>query len=205
MEQMFSDRAAPRTGRLAFGSATTLLYYESLYYESASGAGADRQTHLELQRVTGGTAARTRVLPGPLADGDQALGLLADEKWLTPTEGGSQPDATPEDLIPVFRTMFPTGALVDLLTLEGVREMRELDRQLLAETLPAAMRCLTDGTTMALVHGRWMTPIYDGGVLRLVCFVPSEPDPERLKSWRAALRSWQLSRLPVASSVGALT
>jgi hypothetical protein len=50
-----------------------------------------------------------------------------------------------------------------------------------------------------------MTAIYDRGVLRLVGFLPAAADPERVRLWRAAIRTWQLSSLPLGSPVGALT
>jgi hypothetical protein len=196
MEKMFDD-PVHRTGRLAYASATRLLYYER-----TSSADHDRQTHLELQRVTGGTASRTRALPGPSVDGGQAGRRLIDEKWLSAPEDGSQSASTLESLIPTFREIFPSGTLVDLGTLAGAREVCQLDRQVLAETLPAAMRCLDDGTTMTFLQGHWMTPIYDRGVLRLVFFLPAEADTERVRLWRTAIRNWQLSPLPLGSPVG---
>jgi hypothetical protein len=202
MEKMFNDPAAARTGRFAFASTTTVLYYERLYYErGAEAGGGRRRTHLEVQRITGGMASRTRVLPDPL-EGRDVQGVLVDEKWLSPVQYESPSTCTVESLISTFRTIFPDGALVDLLTLAGAREVGELDQQTLAETLPAAMKCLADGATMAPLQGRWMTPIYDGGVLRLVCFLPAEVDQERVRMWRTAIRNWQLSSLPIASPVG---
>lgn len=150
------------TGHFTYRSATSLLYYERI-----SGTDAPRTaTHVALLERTGAAACGTAVhsLPVPSS---------RDE---------------PGDLVGVFRSLFTDGIVFDTQTLTGATEMRTLDPAVLAGAIPAALAALEDGTSVVAVAGRWLTPVYRGGLLRRIFVLPADADPAALRSWRAAVR-----------------
>lgn len=68
--------------------------------------------------------------------------------------------------------------------------MRDLDPSVLATALPAAMRSLEDGTNVVAVSGRWLTAIHHRGRLRLLFFLPPEPEPAAFQRWLGIVKAW---------------
>ncbi len=151
------------TGHFAYRSPTSVLYYQRL-----PGAGAARPpAHVVLLERTGGATSHGTVLPG-------------------------EPDPSsaedPAELIRIFRSLFPDGIVFDTETRSGAAAMRSLDPAVLAAAVPAALSGLEDGDSMVAAAGRWLTPLYRKGVLRLIFVAPPEPDRQALKAWRQAVR-----------------
>lgn len=154
------DKTFDGTGHFTFRSSTSLLYYERT-------DGTGPPAHLALMEMTGGAAGRGAALTGAPAPGD---------------------DEGLDGLIAAFRDMFPAGIVFDAETLHGAADMRTLDPAVLAGVIPAALGALEDGNAVVAVSGRWLTPLYRGGMLRLIFVLPDEVDPDRFKGWREAVR-----------------
>lgn len=184
------------SGHFAYLSATKVIYYQRISRDAGTAS-----LHVLLPALTGGITARGQSLQKASATGQEAVDLLIARKWIQP-EPAESSLATPESLIRSFNELFPDGVAVDVETTMGTSELRDWDRQLLAETLPAALRCLESGLVMVPAAGRWVTPIYFGGSLRLLCFLPPDPDGEQVKAWRTSVRAWQLSAVESGVPVG---
>ena len=89
-----------------------------------------------------------------------------------------------------FRAMFPDGVVLDLQTREGRRAARGLEQNLLVGLLPMAMKSLDQGAVVTLVSERWVSPIFYGGELRLICILPPEVDSDRFRRWRRTVNTW---------------
>ena len=152
------NRTFADTGHFAFRSSTSLLYYQR---------GDDTRMPIHLMSMTGGAAR-----PGA---------TLTD----APAPG---PSGGIDDLIAGFRALFAEGIVFDAETLDGAADMRSLDPAVLAGVVPAALQALQDGTAVVPVSGRWLTPIFRGGTLRLIFVLPADPGPAQLKSWRETVR-----------------
>ncbi len=186
-----------KKGHIAYRATSKVIYYQRV-----SDVDSEQQPQLALQATAGGTAARGRSLPGPVQNGRAALDGLVAEKWIRLIDEG-MPSNTPESLSAQFRTLFPDGVVADLETLDGTREMRNIDQSLLAQALPSATQCLEDGTIMVLVSNRWLTPIFHRGTLRLLFVLPSDPEATRVRSWKTIVRGWNVSSLAPNVTVGA--
>ncbi len=156
------DQTFEGNGHFAFRSSTSLLYYSR---DDGTGVPA----HLALMERTGGAAS----LGAPLAD--------------APTPGGSGHTA---DLIAEFRALFADGIVFDAETLDGATDMCSLEPAVLAGAVPAALDALRDGNAVVPVSGRWLTPIFREGTLRLILVLPADPDPARLRTWRETVRRY---------------
>jgi hypothetical protein len=178
-------------GHFAYGSTTKLLYYERFPSGSGDPEGP-RQVHLALQAMTGGAASRGRGLPAAAPDGRTALEDVLTMNWLPPTRDDHHPPADLDDLRSVFRGIFPDGAVFDTQTLDGASDMRELDSEFLAGVLPAAVNSMEDGVDTILLAGRRLTPLYRGGVLRLLFILPAGAEPARVRDWLGTVRAWHL-------------
>lgn len=189
-------------GYFAYGSATKLLYYERSPGGSADTTSAGA-AYLGLQAMTGGAASRGRGLAGAAPDGRSALDTVLAEQWLPPAREDQHCPADLDDLKSVFREIFPDGTVFDTETLSGAVEMRELAPDFLAGAVPAATASMEDGTGTVVLANRRLTPLYRGGVLRLLFILPGDPEPARLRSWLDTVRAWHL--YPTTESVGVRT
>lgn len=150
------------TGHLAFSSPSKLLIYERV------GPGDNRsRIHLAIQAATGGAANR-----------GARLTHIED--------AGSPPDQ--DTLKTSFREAFRDGVIVDLVTHEGQREIRDLDPNLLAVILPESIRSLEDGNCVIRVADRWLTPIFHDGLLRLLLLLPAGVDAGELRRWVSTVK-----------------
>ncbi len=183
-------------GHFAYGSTTTLVYYERFPPGSTDTTGA-RQTGLALQSMTGGAAGRGRGMAGVAPHGRAALDSVLAGKWLPATRDDHSSPVGLDDLRAEFRRIFPDGTAFDAETLDGATEMRELDPAFLAGVLPAAATSVEDGLDTVVLEGRRMTPVYCGGLLRLLFVLPADPEPARLRDWLDTVRAWHLG--PVAT------
>ena len=103
-----------------------------------------------------------------------------DEAWADDTE----------TLASQFETYFPDGIALDMEK-PGRRQMLAgLDQTLLVGILPMAVKSLTEGTLLTSVSGRWVTPVFHRGKLRLIFILPPECDRDRLRQWRRAVNTW---------------
>lgn len=150
------------TGHFAYRSPTSVLYYERI-----SDADPRPPAHLALLERSGGAAAPGRILSGPLEP--------------------ARPE-DPAELASTFRTLFADGIVFDTESLSGAAQMRTLEPAVLAAAVPAALTGLDDGDCTVPVAGRWLTPLYRKGVLRLIFVLPADPDPATLKTWRETVR-----------------
>lgn len=173
------------TGYFAFLSPTTLVHYQR-----ASDDDYDRAPHLTLQAVTGGAVSRGRFLGAPTADGAGALERVVAEEWIPPT--GDVAKDGPEVVKSEFREIFVEGIVLDLETAEGQRDMRALERGVIARVLPTAVRSLGEGAHVVQVSGRWITPIFHRGKMRLIFVLPPNVEPEQFQAWLRSVRAWQL-------------
>lgn len=151
------------TGHFTYRSPDSLLFYQRL---PANPDPARTPVHIALLERTGG-AASGATLAGPPS---------------------APPPADQQDLIGLFRRLFRDGIVFDTRTLAGATDMRTLDPTVLAGAVPAALAAAEDGAVVAAVAGRWLTPCYRGGTLRLLFVLPADADPSALRSWRAAVR-----------------
>ncbi|MCH9667321.1 MAG: hypothetical protein K0U76_03250 [Actinomycetia bacterium] len=175
------------TGYFSFRSSTTLVYYIR-----TSNDEAQPPPHLRFQELTGGAANHGKVLAAPTRNGSEALERLATEKWIQPLGDVSSRPEDPGILRSKFRTLFPEGVVFDLETLEGTRDMRSLKRSLLAGALPTAMKGLEDGAIVVPLSGRWLTPIFHRGRLRLLLLLPPDPEDALLESWLRIVQAWHI-------------
>ncbi|WP_099025107.1 hypothetical protein [Mycolicibacterium palauense] len=184
------------TGHFAFRSPTSLLFYER------AGAAGETPAHLLLQASTGGVVGRGRCLPGAPDAGADTVDRLVADGWVT---GGQDTETVGETsgeagvaetdwLCRRFRNLFPDGIVFDLTTLDGARDMRALEPNVLATALPVAATSLERGQFVAPLADRWLTAVYDRAQLRMLLVLPAEPDDALVRRWLRIGRSWQVSR-----------
>lgn len=154
------------SGHFAYQSPTTVLYYQRLTADRS--ADELMPAHVALMERTGGVACRGAVLH---------------------EESSREACGSPAELTQEFRSVFPDGIVFDTETLSGAAAMRTLDPAVLAAAVPAALSGLEDGTSVVPASGRWLTPLYRQGELRLMFILPPDPGRAALKAWREALRS----------------
>ena len=65
-----------------------------------------------------------------------------------------------------------------------------MQQSVLVGLLPAAMKSIDQGTVVASVSNRWVTPIFYEGKLRLIFVLPAEFDTDRLRHWRRTVNTW---------------
>jgi len=170
-------------GHLAFRSPSNLVFYERTTTKNTGS-----QPHLALQTATGGAANRAEILPTAMENGQRALDRIVSEEWLAPFDDTSPNDT--EALESDFRATFPDGVVVDLQKREGRLAARGLEQNLLVGLLPMAMKSLDQGAVMTSVSQRWVSPISQGGGLRLIFILPSEVDGDRFRRWRRTVNTW---------------
>jgi hypothetical protein len=158
---------------------------EMLYFESDADADTHRRPDLALQAVTGGALSRGRCVRVPTANGRNTVG---DIGWLTPIPEASENMGSLEA---AFRDMFPDGIAFDLATLDGARDMRDLDQAVLARTVPVALTSIEQGAAVVAASGRWLTPVYHLGTLRVIFVLPADTDPVLLAHWRDTVKAWR--------------
>ncbi|MCH9730405.1 MAG: hypothetical protein K0U84_12155 [Actinomycetia bacterium] len=177
-------------GHLAFRSSTTLLFFQrSVDSDSDSDSDSEQESLLALQTITGGAVNRATALPRPATNGRDARDRIVAGDWIPPVYG-SPPPETVEALIAEFRRLFADGLVFDLQTREGAQDMRGLEQNVLATALPRAIASLEDGANVVRASDRWLTPIYRWGRLRLLLFMPADPDQASFKSWLHTVKSW---------------
>ncbi len=197
MQQTFDGK-----GRLAFRSSTTLVYFErspvGVPAERAqresppeSDPESHRASHVALQAITGGAANRATSLRAPVTNGRDALDQIMTDGWIKPVDTRIRLESL-TSLRSEFQALFAAGIAFDVRTLEGKRDMRNLEPSLLARALPTAMASLEDGATVVLVSDRWVTPIHQRGRLRLLLVLPPDPAPEAFKTWLQTVKAWNL-------------
>ena len=165
-------------GHFAFRSPKEMLYFES-------DANDQRRPDLALQAVTGGALSRGRCVRVPTANGGSGIG---DVGWLAPIAEASDDTSS---LKAAFRGIFPDGICFDLETLDGARDMRELDQAVLARTVPVALTSIEQGAAVVAASGRWLTPVYHLGTLRVIFVLPADTDPVLLARWRETVKAWR--------------
>jgi hypothetical protein len=153
-------RTLAERGHLALGSPTRIRYYDRR-------GDLGPPAHLAVTEMTGGALGRgTSLPPGPLVT---ACGDIYA-------------------LVAAFRSQFPDGIVFDAETAAGATEMRTLDPAVLARVLPAALATPADGTDVVDAAGRWITPVFRDGTLRLILVLPDSPDPAKVRAWRRRVR-----------------
>ena len=150
-------------GHFAFRSPTNLMYCETTRNPAGS-------TALAVQRMTGCAAHAVRR--------DRTSSAVVEAP---PTE---------DALVDRFRSLFPDGAVFDLQTLAGAKELRAADAALLATALPTAAASLEDGLGVVPLCGRSITPVYRGAILRLLLITPDSADAADLKTWARNVKAW---------------
>ena len=175
-------------GYFAFRSSTTLVYYKRTSKDES-----EPQPHLALQLTTGGAANHGRFLQAPIKNGRDALDRLVAERWIQPLAEVMAQQDDPEILVSKFRMLFADGIVFDLETLEGTRDMQGLEQSQLAGALPAAIKGLEDGAIVVPLSGRWLTPIFHQGELRLLFLLPPDPETELFESWLRIVKAWNVS------------
>ena len=108
--------------------------------------------------------------------------------WLTPIADASDDTGS---LKAAFRGIFPSGTVFDLETLDGARDMRELDQAVLARTVPMALASIEQGAAVIAASGRWISQVYHLGTLRVIFVLPAEHDPVLLTRWRDTVKAWR--------------
>lgn len=161
-------------GHFAFPSPTNVLYYERI---SDDRNGTGMASALALQTMSGATANRAEA-------GSSAVSRLLAHPGTGP--------ATLREMVTQFHSLFPDGIVFHAPTLQGAKQMRDLDPALLARAIPTAVASLESGAVTISVSDRWLTPVFRRGVLRLLFVLPADPDPQRIKDWRSIIRSWNL-------------
>jgi hypothetical protein len=175
-------------GHLAFRSSTTLVFYERVTNDDTD--ERDRQPHLTLQTITGGAANRAEIVPAPLANGREALDRIIAEEWTPPIDEAAALPDSPEVLKSAFFAIFPDGIVLDMDTREGTRDVRQLEQGVLAGILPTAMKSLDQGAVVTAVSGRWISPIFHQGKLRLIFVLPPEFASVLFRRWRRTVNTW---------------
>ena len=171
-------------GHFAFRSRAKLVYYQRTSSDRSA-----RQPLLALQALTGGAANRGRVLDAPMSNGRDAFDRFIAEHWIQATDGTvARPDGS-EALCSDFRRIFDGGIVFDVQTLEGTRDMRNLEHGLLARAIPTAMKSLEGSAVVVPLSGRWLTPIFDEGELRLLLVMPPDPEPAQVEHWSRIVRA----------------
>jgi len=178
MRETFDD-----AGHLAFRSSSNLVFYQRI-----TGDDAERQPHLALQTTTGGAANRAEIVPTATENGREALDRIITQGWLQPVDDDLS--NSPDVLAAEFPAIFPDGVVVDLETRAGRRAARAMQQSVLVGLLPAAMKSIDQGTVVASVSNRWVTPIFYEGKLRLIFVLPAEFDTDRLRHWRRTVNTW---------------
>ena len=173
------------SGYFAFPSSTTLIYFSR-----RCDADGPLGLYLALQDMTGCAAGRGNALPGPATDGPTALDRLVARQWIVPARIGLQPPASVAGLRREFRALFSDGVVFDVRTREGGEDMRTLDPTVLATALPEAIAGFDDGTDVVRVSDRWLTTVFTGATLRLLCVLPADPEPARFREWLEILKTW---------------
>jgi len=69
--------------------------------------------------------------------------------------------------------------------------MRGLDQAVLARIVPVALTSIEQGAVVAAASGRWITPVYHLGTLRVIFVLPADTDPVLLARWRDTVRAWR--------------
>jgi len=173
------------TGYLAFRSPTTLVFYERISNENI-----ERQPHLTLQTATGGAANRAEIMAAPMTNGRKALDRIIAQEWIQPiNDVWALPDSL-EVLKSEFLATFPNGIVLDLDRRGGTRNARDLGQSLQAAILPKAMKSLDEGAVVTPVSGRWVSPIFHQGNLRLILVLPPESDTDLFRRWRRTVNAW---------------
>lgn len=72
--------------------------------------------------------------------------------------------------------------------------MRNLKHSVLAGALPTAIKGLEDGAIVVPLSGRWLTPIFHEGKLRLLLLLPPDPDAALFESWLRIVKAWHIRR-----------
>lgn len=183
------------TGYVAFGSPTTLFYYQR-----APNGDTDQQPHLALQATTGGAANRGKPLHVPRTNGRDALDRLLTENWVQAVDELSPEPDGPHTLTLKFRTLFADGIVFDLETLEGTQDMHNLEKSVLVRALPMAVRCLENGVSVVALSGRLLTPVFHHGKLRLLFLLPHDPEPALFESWMRIINDWHVRRGSTAAA-----
>jgi len=178
MRETFDD-----AGHLSFRSSSNLVFYQRI-----TGDDAERQPHLALQTTTGGAANRAEIVPTATENGREALDRIITQGWLQPVDDDLS--NSPDVLAAEFPAIFPDGVVVDLATRAGRRAARAMQQSVLVGLLPAAMKSIDQGTVVASVSNRWVTPIFYEGKLRLIFVLPAEFDTDRLRHWRRTVNTW---------------
>lgn len=170
-------------GHLAFRSTSEIVFYERITAENAH-----RQTHLALQAATGGAANRAEIVPVALDNGRQALDRAVAEKWMIPIDESWANDT--EDLTCQFGVLFEDGITLDTEQRGRKQILAGLDQSLLVGILPVSVKSLSEGTLLTSVSGRWVTPVFHRGKLRLILILPAECDRDRFVQWRRTINAW---------------
>ncbi|MBS1694804.1 MAG: hypothetical protein JST91_21555 [Actinobacteria bacterium] len=180
------------TGCLAFRSATTLLYYQRVSATTAVPGDDRRPSHLALQQATGGAVNRGQSWTDPTENGSQALDRVLADRWVEPIEDVLMPPDDPHELRAAFLDAVPDGIAFDLDTRAGTRDMRSLDHHLLVGLLPAAMKSLDNGALVIPVSGRWLSPVFYRGRLRLLFLLPADTPPAIFRHWMQIMKAWHV-------------
>jgi hypothetical protein len=70
------------------------------------------------------------------------------------------------------------------------RAVRALDQSVVVGILPMAMKSLDEGAVVTSVSGRWVSPLFHDGRLRLIFILPAELDTDRFRRWRRTVQAW---------------
>lgn len=173
-------------GHFAYRSTTRLVYYERSPEDSG------RRIHLAIQVLTGGAASRGQCMPEPGTNGRATLQTVTTGNWISPMSAKPGQLRDLAALTGEFRRLFADGVIFDTKTLDGAAQMRNLNPELLAGALPMALASTEDGNDVIALSGRWLTPLYRWGTLRLLFILPPGPEPERFRDWRDTMRNWNL-------------
>jgi len=180
------------SGHLAFQSPTSALYYQRC--DDRRGEHTGEVADVTGGAISGGVATEAR-------DGPAALdGLPAAARSTDAPEGF--PDDVAGDLavlVAGFRALFPEGVVFDAATLDGGRELRGLDEELITAALPAAISGMENGLEMVPVAGRWVTPLHRRGELLLLAVLPPDADKDAVGHWMRAVRGGPAAQLEPAA------
>jgi hypothetical protein len=190
MRETFGD-----DGHLAFRSSSNLVFYQRVTKDNT-----ERQPHLAVQAATGGAANRAQIVPTTMKTGQEALARIISDDWMAPIDEGWS--ASIEVLESEFDAIFPDGITVDLDSRRQRRAASDLEQSLLVGILPMAMKSLGEGAVVTSVSGRWVSPLFQGGRLRVIFILPADFDTDRFRRWRRTVQAWHAGgRAPEASHV----